>query len=736
MVGTSRHRDVVALLGVFILVGVSVWIVRDVRNSGNDLATLYDTYLGVAALTVPLLAVLIQWWWKGRRAQTAPATAGQVMAAADQLAVGMLDTWRTEATERRISVPAPVRVRWQWGPADVTPLPAQLTTTPVVGTGPRPLPEPNPDEPNPDPAAVLLDAGVVTRLHDEVYRKLPHGRLVLLGEGGAGKTGAMILLLLAALEHRHRVPEAQRGQIPVPVWLTLGGWDPTTQTLRQWATATMYRDHPYLRAPDYGPDTAGELLRTGRVALFLDGLDEMAPATQHQALARVEQEVSGLRIVLSSRPNEYRNVIAGQRLHNAVVIEVQPVDPDEAGAYLLHDQIGPQYDRWAQVGDYLTQHPDSVAAQALDNPLSLSLARATYQDQDPTLLTDPARFPTVTALREHLINRILITAYPDDHQRAHATRWLAWIAHHMGPDRDLAWWRIHIWIPRWQPRLVLGLGSGLASGLAVGLADRLASGLTVGLTIGLVVGLASGLAGRLTGRFAGRLAAGLVGGLMFGLAGWLVGGLTVGLTFGLMGGLASGLTSRLMGGIGKRPQAIIPRRPRLRELPRLLASGLAIGLAGWLAAGMTFGLTAGFAVGLLFGLLDLWTVPLPRAPTGTPDTTYRMDRRTSTAGGLAIGFAGGLAFGLKFELTLGLAFGLTFGITGGLARGSAQMIWLIQFILMITGAGRVNLIKLLKDAHQRQVLRQAGAVYQFRHAEFQEHLAKIHHQRTRRLTST
>ncbi|MGH3938660.1 MAG: hypothetical protein ACRDTG_08470 [Pseudonocardiaceae bacterium] len=450
MAGSSRHRDAIALLGAVVLVVVPVWIVREIRSSDNlvDSATLYAAYLGAAAVTVPLLVVLVQWWWKSRRASAALATSAQVMAAADQLAERMLDAWRTEATERQITIPAPVRVRWQWGPADVTPPPAQLTTTPVVGTGPRPLPLPNPDEPNPDPPAVLLDAGVVTRLHDEVYRKLPHGRLVLLGGRGAGKTGAMILLLLAALEHRHGVPEAQRGQVPVPVWLTLGGWDPTTQTLHQWATATMYRDHPYLRAPDYGPDTAGELLRAGRVALFLDGLDEMAPATQRQALARIDQEGSGLRIVLSSRPDEYRNAIVGQRLHNAAVIGVQPVDPDEAGTYLLHDQIGAQHDRWARVGNYLTQHPDSIAAHALDNPLTLSLTRATYQDQDPTPLTDPTRFPTVAALRAHLIDRILIIAYPDEHQRAHATRWLAWIAHHLGTNRDLAWWRIPTWIPR------------------------------------------------------------------------------------------------------------------------------------------------------------------------------------------------------------------------------------------------------------------------------------------------
>ncbi|MCA1675434.1 MAG: hypothetical protein LC799_25700, partial [Actinobacteria bacterium] len=312
----SRRRDAVALIGVLVLLAIPVWIAREVRASENpvDTATEYAAYLGAAALTVTLLGFLLPWWWKGRRTSAAPATAEQLAAAADQLAQRMLKTWRQEAKDRRITTPAPVRVRWQWGPVEVTPPPAEVTTVPVAGTGPPPLPESNADEQDPGPAGVLLEAGVVTRLHDKLYCQLPHGRLVLLGGPGAGKTGAMILLLLAALEHRRSVPEAQRGDVPVPVWLTLGGWDPTTRTLHQWAATTTYRDHPYLRAPDYGPDAAADLLRTGRVSLFLDGLDEMSPAAQGKALAGVEQEAAGLRIVLSSRPDEYGQALAQGRL--------------------------------------------------------------------------------------------------------------------------------------------------------------------------------------------------------------------------------------------------------------------------------------------------------------------------------------------------------------------------------------------------------------------------------------
>ncbi|MGH3845896.1 MAG: NACHT domain-containing protein [Pseudonocardiaceae bacterium] len=519
----SRRRNAVALISALVLVAVSVWIVQKIRTSDNpvNLATVYAAYLGVATLLVSLLASLLSWWWKGRRTP-AVSTAAQLTAAADHFAQRMLDTWRREAKARGISTPAPVRVRWQWGPAEVTPPLAEVITVPVIGTGPRPLPEPNPAEPNSDPPGVLLEAGVVTRLHEEVYCRLPHGRLVLLGGPGAGKTGAMILLLLAALDHRHNVPEARRVEVPVPVWLTLGGWDPTTQTLRQWVAATIDRDHSYLRAPEYGLDAAGELFSAGRVALFLDGLDEMAPSAQGKALARIDQEGAGLRIVLSCRPDEYRQALSEDRLHNTAVIEVQQVDPEAARAYLLHDQVGYQHDRWAQVGEYLIHHPDSVAAHALNNPLTLSLARATYQDQDPTPLTNPTEFPTVAALREHLIERSLITAYPDEDQRAHATRWLAWIAHHMGSERDLAWWHIPAWIPRWQLRRVGGLTS------EVGKEPQ---------TIFPRLPRPREISKLLAGGFAGGLAFGLAGGLAFGLAG--------GLAFGLAGGLAGGLTALL-----------------------------------------------------------------------------------------------------------------------------------------------------------------------------------------------
>ena len=662
-----------------------------------------------------------------------------LVVAADRLADVTRTTWLAEARSRGIVTPAPAMVRWRWGPADVGAGVGEVSASAVPGVVPRPLPDPALTQ-DPGRTALVLGSGVVTRLHDEVYARLPHGRLVLLGGPGAGKTGAMILLVLAALHHRDTVPESRRGQVPVPVWLTLGGWDPTTTSLREWAVATLVRDHPYLRSREYGPDAAGELLRGGKVALFLDGLDEMPPAVRSKALTRLDQEATSERIVLTSRPDEYRQALAEGRLHNAAVIEVRPVRPRAAADYLIRDQVGEQRGRWERVARYLQDHPDSVAARALDNPLTLSLARSTYQSQDPTELTVPDRFPTVQTLRGHLIDRVLITAYPDDRQRARASRWLSWIAHHMGTSRDLAWWQIPGWIPRWQLTLITTLTAVLtaviASTLAVALLDAFfafvyresAGGYqpsllqSYGPGFGFVVGIALVIMSRLVARRVSRLSA--------------------------------------------EPVRLRPRWPRPGEFARLArvvgapaaVIGITVGLARLASAArsavglaITDGLTAhvvavdgaavvnalrdllvvapivGVPVGVVFGLYDLWRVPVAPEAASSPRTTYLEDRRTSirvsVAVALAAGLVSGFAGGMGPKVFDGVLVGIVVYLVGRLVFGLGAVLGRAERVLS-RSVRRVRFVRLLEDALQRQVLRQAGSVYQFRHAELQDHLAR------------
>jgi hypothetical protein len=698
---SMSRRTIVALLvaaGVTAAAAGVIWLIH-VSSNPVDTATVYGADLAAAALAVTILISLGTWWRKGRvGAGTHAGTPAQSAAAADHLAVATAARWRQEATRRRIVTPAPATIRWRWATGETTVPRPEVITPPAPGTGPPPLPGVN--EPG-----ELLGSGVVTRLHDEVYTRLPHGRLIVLGEPGAGKTGAMILLLLAALDHRASLTEDKRPGAPVPVWLSLGGWDPSAKSLDEWAAGIMNRDHPFLRAPDYGPDAAGELLRSGRIALFLDGLDEMPEDVQAEALHHVDQ-VRGVRIVVSSRPGEYRHAVQAGGPDNTAVIELCPVRPAAAAEYLMRGQAGPNRQKWELLGAYLRQNPGSIAARGLDNPLTLSLARDTYTTQDPAVLTEPGRFATMEALREHLIDHALVSAYPDKHQRARATSQLAWIARHMETSRDLHWWDIPTWIRPWQIQVTRALGFGLAG--------------AIGFTLALGLPIPP---------------------FGFGVIA-LVGVFWGGITFGLGFGMAFAIVGRLSGD----PYTLAFRLPRPRELGPVFGFGIAgatgFGLMGWSAGVVAFGtyssnreLGLGLAGGLVFGwvigLFSLWATPISSSPSATPGATYRSDRRTSVILGITIGLAVGVVFTLAYEpvggLEAGVAAGIGFGLAGtftaSFAFGQVPLVKLTELILTCRWRYRVHFHRLLEDACERQVLRQAGTVYQFRHAMLQDRLA-------------
>jgi hypothetical protein len=555
----------------------------------------------------------------------------------------------------------------------------------------------------------LLTSGLVTQLHDQVYARLRHGRLALIGGPGAGKTAAMILLLLEALRYRERIPDATRTEVPVPVLLTLGSWNPGSQGLRDWVTATIRRNHQYVRAPEFGPDAAAQLFDAGRIALFLDGLDEMPDTQRGQALERLTAEAAGLRVVITSRPEEFRATLdTGRQLPYTAVVELQPVDPQAAAGYLLEGQIGVSRQRWQDVADHLLAHPSGVLVRTLNTPLTLSLARSAFTVGNPCELLTP-EFDDEQALRGHLLDQVIVVAYPDPRQRAHASYWLSWLAHHMntqppGPTRDLSWWQIPGWISRWQ--------------------------------LGLVAGIVFGLVGALV----------LVPIFNFVVTGSPLMGLMFGVVFGLVSGLLIGRRAGVMS-----PQTITIRRPTVSDLRSGVGVGglvvwLVFALVSWgvlyggsgivvvLVAGLVLGLASGLAGLLAFWLVEAWHTPVAASMDVTPRLLYQRNLLSvfvdgsivGLIGGLVIGLVVGLASELKVGLIGGLICGLMFGLIGGLrsaaSSGAASSLRLAEIALRLKGQ-RVRFMPLLETALMRQVLRQAGVVYQFRHADLQDRLA-------------
>jgi hypothetical protein len=101
--------------------------------------------------------------------------------------------------------------------------------------------------------------------------------------------------------------------------------------------------------------------------------------------------------------------------------------------------------------------------------------------------------------------------------------------------------------------------------------------------------------------------------------------------------------------------------------------------------------------------------------------------------GLIFGPAFGLVVWLVFGLGLGLAVGSVLGVAAGLATGLAagrHHAWIAYVIatarLALAGHLPLRLMRFLDDAHRLGLLRAIGPIYQFRHAELQDHLARDH----------
>jgi hypothetical protein len=572
-------------------------------------------------------------------------------------------------------------------------------------------------------ALVLLTDRVVSELRQDIYDVLPDlGRIVILGGPGAGKTTTMLLLLIDVLAERAKAVEtgsADGAVGPVPVWLTLGGWSPHELGLLEYAADVVTRDYPGLVAYA-GFGTAAELLKAGRIALFLDGLDEMPDEVRAPALEAIDKAASGLRVVVTSRPGEFASASVWNGLWDAAVIEIQAVDLEHACEFLLLQQKGARRAAWEKVTVSMRENPDGVAAQALRNPLVLSLARDTYTrtHEDPADLT---AYTSQDALLQHLLARLLVNAYPDPAEYAHAVYWLSWIAEKLDDERDICWWDVSGWIVADKPQASrnFGLFSGLVFGLVLGLSSGLMSGLMHGLDFGLIHGLAFGL----------------MHALVFGIV------------FGVISGIILGVTFRsALRGV---PKALILRRPgreQMRhlasELSPLLVAGVVFGSVSGLLSGLGSGLAHGIVVGLWFGsvwclttaitkLMSLWSSPMPDAAANSPSEMHAKDRRRTLvfASGLALalqvgfGFVAILVYGVKEPLAGPLFIPLV-GLLLGLVIGwgpAAQLSWLEHFWL--SRWRPVHFIALLQTALERQVLRQAGAVYQFRHAALQDLLA-------------
>ncbi|WP_435211452.1 NACHT domain-containing protein [Streptomyces sp. bgisy034] len=250
----------------------------------------------------------------------------------------------------------------------------------------------------------------------DYYRALRPGRLIITGAAGGGKTVLALQLMLRLLEDR-------RPGEPVPVRLSLSGFDLTTQTLEEWITERLVRDFRLK------PRAARALVVGRKVVPVLDGLDEMDPEEEpHRTTRPATRAAAALQamntyldgtglgqLIVTCRSTAYEVLEAGERwAQDAARITIRPITAEVAWDFLAARTGG--MDLWEPVMEAIAQEPEGPLARALATPWYLTVAATVYQPSHrggipgiaPSELLDP-ELTTETAIRDHLL-RLLVPA--------------------------------------------------------------------------------------------------------------------------------------------------------------------------------------------------------------------------------------------------------------------------------------------------------------------------------------
>ncbi|WP_165960766.1 NACHT domain-containing protein [Actinocrispum wychmicini] len=624
----------------------------------------------------------------------------------DDLATAVYRQWAVEERIRRVHDPFPIPIRWT---AD-----AELSASwaSIHGT---------PDPPEP------VDLGGQTGQVDEivdVFARVPSGRLVVLGDAGAGKSILTLRFALTLLRRR------TRGR-PVPMIFPVGSWDPAAVSFRRWATAQLVTNHPRLAG------SAARLVDSGRILFVLDGFDEIAERLRAQAVRMINADLDhSHQLLLTSRASEYAEAIhqAGT-LGRAAVIRLSDLTLDDLAKYLPNTITRPdRQTKWHPVLDRLREADDPVAT-VLRTPLMVALARTIYSDTD----ADPMDLfvQRETDLEDRLLAGFIPALYSDAPQdvrlegarrwrREDALRWLRFLAEAMTRREtlDFEWWRMASMVRR--------SAVGVLSGLVVAL-------------ILAVFSLSAWLFVRNLGDFDGT---------------WLLVSIGLGLSLAATAGMA--VANALLNRQTPR-RTKIKLKGRSREIAgrvRIAFSSKAgaIWMTGWSFAGTIIGMFSGVvgaSVGAAVGFaaaLGLWFVgaltaalnsPIQVTEALSPGSLLSHDRRTAISEGILVGFGGTAPLWLAVWAGIEPAYGVSFmvavhhmpwlpllisgplGLVGWIQIGTLWGPWLLaRTWLAVTGRLPWRLMRFLGDAHRLGVLRQSGGAYQFRHQRLQAYLAR------------
>jgi hypothetical protein len=734
--------------------------------SVEHLVTIVGGTVGAVSGSVAALIAVLS-YRNGHRAKPSSEPVDQLLVAtANRLALSIQQQWHEEELSRRIHDPFPLPVHWVNGPDSLFDHWSNICHRPATRT-----------------SRSLNLAGRLDHVK-EIFDRVPSKRIVVLGKAGSGKTILTLRYVLSALDTRQDsepVPvvlglaswDALR--MPLRDWLIQrleAEYPALSESVEHGLNlaAALVDAGRILPVLDGFDEIAEELRPAALTALNATSYPFILTSRPDEYRAAVE-----LADVLSAA--------AGVSIVDLTIDELAAYLP-RTTRKLGKDHRG-AVTKWDPVLAHLRHDPNTLGTRlvkaALSTPLMVGLARAIYsdtKDRDPAELLDVDRFASLEVLEGYLLDAFIPAVY--QHQRddqysrrrrdgftaEDAQRYLGHLAVRLDGlgTRDLAWWQLRDTVSLPGRLLVAGLIGVVGGRVLLAVVWRFGAGLGLGFGVGIAVNRKGrqpirvrlrlrGRAGQVTGTIIGGVVGGFVGALVGELLLRLTGaeqGLVLGPLAGtangsaaglmsLAAGLAAGLIASTIAWAGIRSEASRGTRGGLK-LPTWIERSLAAsaiclvgGIIGSIALGLAGGLTLGLACGISTGLIMGLETPIDIRTVATPSGLLQADRRNATVCGALLGLAVSLAVVIASWPVIGPLRAFELGLGGGLTQGFGICLafyawghWLAftRGWLSLTHRLPLALPNFLADAHRNGVLRQAGAVYQFRHARLQDRLAE------------
>jgi hypothetical protein len=478
------------------------------------------------------------------------------------------------------------------------------------------------------------------------------------------------------------------------------------------------------------PTQAAALLASGLILPILDGLDEIPEMVRGPAVSRINAALRpGEHVVVTCRSQQYRDAVKPKggietTLRAAAAVQVCPLDADAVRRYLCDDAAGAiAKDRWETV--FAVLGTKSPTGQALETPLMVSLTRAIYNPRPGELagvLRDPAELcnPDLadrTSVESFLFDAFIPSAYrPDLAGRWNAQdveKWLVFLAgnleHRVGGLPDLEMWQLPLAVPAFPliTSAVTGVVAGTVAGIVVGAVAGIMAGIVAGVTVGTGTGVAT----------------------IFMT--WLV---TLPSTMPEVMKEEVPVTEARVG-IARVWYSLRPVAAMTAGFEILVVVFLVFWImpnhdtvitAGEVWAGMAAAAVAWYALMAQVGFLASSYIKSAVSPA---DVLAR-DRHEAVFRGSAAAAGAGVAAGVVASVFAGDRVGVAAGVVAGAVAVCGASIFsewsrygIARTWLALCHRLPWPLMSFLADAHGRGILRQAGAVYQFRHIELQHRLA-------------